>query len=149
MLRFDLIYDEAWLLSNWPWLYGITSRLEFEHNWFLLDTTPRLLSLLWQLWTSKNLWADLFSFPMQKCGLKSKKFCWVRDGSNSDELCLDGGYSRNLLCSKSSLKVIPYNQGQFESNQALSYIKSNLSIWTTRRPKGFRIHPHTAEKRGT
>ena len=62
---------------------------------------------------------------------------------------LDVGFLGNLLCSKSSLKVIPYNQGRFMSNHATSYTKSNPHIWTTWRSKGFGIHPPIAEKRGT
>ena len=34
MCGFDLVYDEAWLLQRWPWFYGITFRLQFEHKQF-------------------------------------------------------------------------------------------------------------------
>ena len=62
---------------------------------------------------------------------------------------LDIGFPGNLLCSKSSLKVIPYNQGNLWNNQTSLYTRSNPPIWATWRSKGFRIHPHLAEKMGT
>ena len=60
-----------------------------------------------------------------------------------------GHRAGNLLCSKSSLKVIPYNQGNLWNNQTSLYTRSNPPIWATWRSKGFRIHPHLAEKMGT
>ena len=50
---------------------------------------------------------------------------------------------------KSYLKVIKVLLSQFVSNHASCYTKTNLTLWAIRRPKGFMIRPHLAEKRGT
>ena len=52
--------------------------------------------------------------------------------------------------SKKGLKITQYISGILGVNNASLYAISNPPIWATRSPKGFGIHPPTAdEKRGT
>ena len=51
--------------------------------------------------------------------------------------------------SKKGLKITQYISGILGVNNASLYAISNPPIWATRSPKGFGIHPPTAQKRRT
>ena len=57
--------------------------------------------------------------------------------------------SKSVYIKNISLEVIHCQQSQFVSNQPMSYIITNLTMWAIRSPKGFGINPHLAEKRCT
>ena len=71
---------------------------------------------------------------------------WAIDGGIFHWICIEWQIFHKFACLKSSQTLIQYNQGVSEGYCAMSYIISNphsRTIWSS---KGFRIHPHTAEK---
>ena len=72
-------------------------------------------------------------------------FFWAGDIA-CHEKCPEWWTFHKFQCWKSTLTLTHYDQGVSEGYCAMSYIISNphsRTIWSS---KGFRIHPHTAEK---
>jgi len=152
MVGFVVVYDNPWLLTNWPLLYCITFRLHFQHEYIFTEQclwqfcSYRTSQLLISIGTISKLnhsgeYGQFNDYPT------NGRAVW--DQANCHEFSKKLDIQRNPIISKWSLNVMQYKRGQFVGNHGLSYTITNLTMVAIWRSSGFRIHPLIAEKKTT
>ena len=127
---------------------GLLSSFIFYISRFLENQTGRQIYILILTdWGIENAWicSWLIYSMMQKYSL-TQRHCHEKPAMRWAQM---SDFLQVCVGSKWSLKVIQYHQCHFRSNHATSFTKTNPPIWAIWSSKGFRIHPHIDEKRGT